>query len=138
MLTIDPVSGDKHMVVPIWVRLICALTMAAGTALGGWAVIRTVGSRLAHLKPFQGFAAETAASTVIMVNTLTFGIPISTTHSITGSIMGVGAAKGVRAVKWGVGRKIVFAWVFTFPACIVGGAVLYWLLNLLGLKAPAT
>ena len=124
-------TPDQHLVIPVWVRLICALTMAAGTALGGWAVIRTVGTRLAHLKPYQGFAAETAASATIMVNTLTFGIPISTTHSITGSIMGVGAAKGVRAVKWGVGKKIVFAWVFTFPVCILGGAAVYWLLRLM-------
>jgi PiT family inorganic phosphate transporter len=122
-----------HMVVPVWTRLLCALTMAAGTALGGWAVIRTLGSRLAHLKPFQGFCAETGASVTIMVSTLLEGIPVSTTHSITGSIMGVGAAKGARAVKWGVGKKIVFAWVFTFPVCIIGGWLLYMLFRLCGL-----
>jgi PiT family inorganic phosphate transporter len=126
-------DAEGALVVPVWVRLICALTMAAGTALGGWAVIRTLGTRLAHLKPFQGFCAETGASTVILVNTLTFGIPISTTHSITGSIMGVGAAKGVRAVKWGVGKKIVFAWAFTFPVCIVGGWLMYKGLRLIGM-----
>jgi PiT family inorganic phosphate transporter len=107
--------------------------MALGTALGGWAVMRTLGSRLAHLRPHQGFAAETAASFTILINTLYRGIPISTTHSITGAIMGVGAAHGIRAVKWGVGRKIVFAWVCTFPVCIAAGAAVLWLLRAAGL-----
>jgi PiT family inorganic phosphate transporter len=126
-------TADGRIPIPLWVRISCAACMAVGTAVGGWAVIRTLGTRLAHLKPNQGFCAETAAATTIICNTLG-GIPISTTHSITGAIMGVGAAKGVRAVKWGVGKKIVFAWVFTFPACIVGGAVLYWLLASTGLN----
>jgi PiT family inorganic phosphate transporter len=126
---------DGKLPIPTWVRLICAATMGLGTALGGWAVMRTLGSRLAHLRPHQGFAAETAASITILINTLYKGIPISTTHSITGAIMGVGAAHGVRAVKWGVGRKIVFAWVLTFPVCILGGAAIYWLLKLFGLAA---
>jgi len=107
--------------------------MALGTAVGGWAVMRTLGSRLAHLRPHQGFAAETAASVTILINTLYQGIPISTTHSITGAIMGVGAAHGIRAVKWGVGRKIVFAWVCTFPVCIAAGAAVLWLLRAAGL-----
>jgi PiT family inorganic phosphate transporter len=131
-------SGLYQMVegklpIPLWVRLLCAATMGVGTALGGWAVMRTLGSRLAHLRPHQGFAAETAASITILINTLYKGIPISTTHSITGAIIGQGAAHGIRAVKWGVGGKIVFAWVFTFPVCIVGGAAIYWLLKLFGL-----
>jgi PiT family inorganic phosphate transporter len=120
-----------HLHIPLWVRLACAACMAVGTAVGGWSVIRTLGTRLAHLKPYQGFCAETAAATTIICNTLG-GIPISTTHSITGAIMGVGAAKGVRAVKWGVGGKILFAWIFTFPVCIAGGWLLCWLLRLLG------
>ena len=125
-------EGDR-MVIPLWVRLACATAMAAGTAVGGWAVIRTLGSRLAHLKPYQGFCAETAAAFTILFNTLG-GVPISTTHSITGAIMGVGAARGIRAVKWGVGKKIVFAWVFTFPVCICSGALVWWLLDTLGVK----
>jgi PiT family inorganic phosphate transporter len=125
-------DADGRMQIPLWVRLSCAACMAVGTAIGGWAVIRTLGTRLAHLKPYQGFCAETAAATTIICNTLG-GIPISTTHSITGAIMGVGAAKGVRAVKWGVGGKIVFAWVFTFPVCIAGGWLLCWLFRLLGI-----
>ncbi|HOX05810.1 MAG TPA: inorganic phosphate transporter [Planctomycetota bacterium] len=123
-------GGGMH--IPLWVRLSCAACMAVGTAIGGWSVIRTLGTRLAHLKPYQGFCAETAAATTIICNTLG-GIPISTTHSITGAIMGVGAAKGVRAVKWGVGSKILFAWIFTFPACIAGGWLVFKGLRLLGL-----
>jgi PiT family inorganic phosphate transporter len=126
-------DGKEMLPIPLWVRLACAATMAVGTALGGWAVMRTLGQRLAHLKPHQGFAAETAASFTILINTLWRGIPISTTHSITGAIMGVGAAHGIRTVKWGVGKKIIFAWVFTFPVCIVGGVVICWLLRAVGL-----
>ncbi len=123
---------DGQMPVPFWVRLTCAMVMGLGTAVGGWEVMRTLGSRLAHLKPHQGFCAEAAASATILANTLS-GVPISTTHSITGAIMGVGAARGIKAVKWGVGRKIVFAWIFTFPACIVAGALVRLLLGLVGL-----
>ena len=126
-----PVAGNEFFI-PLWVRILCALTMALGTCIGGARVIRTLGSRLAHLRTYQGFAAESAAATTILVNTLG-GIPISTTHSITGAIMGVGAARGAKMVRWGVGKKIVFAWIVTFPVCMVGGAVLYELLMLSGL-----
>lgn len=121
-----------EMQIPFWVRIVCASAMGLGTVIGGWTVIRTLGSRLTHLKPYQGFAAETAAATTILVNTLT-GVPISTTHSITGAIMGVGAAQGAKAVQWGVGYKILFAWLCTFPACIAGGAVVFLALRALGL-----
>lgn len=116
-------DGSK-MVIPLWVRLMCAMTIAIGTLIGGWRVIRTLGSRLAHLRPYEGFAAETGASITILLNTL-YGIPLSTTHSITGAIMGVGSSMGIKVVKWGVGRKIVFAWFVTFPVCIVGGYLIY-------------
>ena len=118
--------------IPFWVRIACASAMAAGTSLGGWHVMRTLGSRLAHLRTYQGFSAETAAATTILINTLG-GVPISTTHSITGAIMGVGAARGTRAVRWGVGRKMVFAWVITFPICILGGAGMNALLRAVGI-----
>lgn len=123
-------SGD--MPIPIWVRLACAGAMAFGTAWGGWRVIRTLGMRLAHLKPVHGFAAETAAATTILVNTLA-GVPLSTTHSITGGIVGVGAVHGWKSVKWDVGGKILFAWVVTFPICIGGGALVFELLKLAGI-----
>lgn len=119
--------------IPIWVRLMCASAMALGTSLGGWHVMKTLGSRLAHLRTYQGFSAETAASATILVNTLS-GIPLSTTHSITGAILGVGTANGVKAVRWGVGKKIVFAWVVTFPICILAGGLVYTLLKFCGIK----
>ncbi|MBI4576738.1 MAG: inorganic phosphate transporter [Planctomycetes bacterium] len=124
------------MPIPLWVRLACTLAMALGTAWGGWAVIRTLGMRLAHLKPVHGFAAELAGATTILANTLT-GVPISTTHSITGAIIGVGAARGARSVKWGVGGKIVFAWFVTFPVCIGGGALFFKALVAAGLATRA-
>jgi len=126
-------TPTNDFVIPFWVRIVCAVAMALGTSLGGWRVMRTLGSRLAHLRTYQGFSAETAAATTILMNTLG-GIPISTTHSITGAIMGVGAAQGIRAVRWGVGRKIVFAWIVTFPICIVAGAVMNILLRAIGIQ----
>lgn len=120
------------MPIPLWVRLACAAAMGIGSAVGGWAVMKTLGSGLAHLKPYQGFAAETGAATTILVNTLS-GVPISTTHSITGAIMGVGAARNLKAVRWNVGRKILMAWLLTFPVCIGGGAALYLLFHAAGL-----
>jgi len=122
-----------HFEIKWWVRIVCAITMALGTSLGGWRVMKTLGSRLAHLRTYQGFSAETAAATTILMNTL-WGIPISTTHSITGAIMGVGAAQGVKAVKWGVGKKIVFAWIVTFPICILAGGLMYLLLRAVGIQ----
>jgi len=126
-------ASENDFVIPFWVRIVCAITMALGTSLGGWRVMKTLGSRLAHLRTYQGFSAETAAATTILMNTLG-GIPISTTHSITGAIMGVGAAQGVKAVKWGVGKKIVFAWIVTFPICIVAGGLMYLLLRAVGIQ----
>jgi PiT family inorganic phosphate transporter len=119
--------------VPLWVRLACAVTIAVGTSVGGWKVIRTLGSRLVHLRTYQGFSAETAAASTIMANTF-LGIPISTTHSITGAILGVGAARGAKMVRWGVGKKIVYAWIVTFPVCIIGGAIIHKLLMMSGLR----
>jgi len=124
-------GAKGEMPIPLWVRLSCATVMGIGTAWGGWRVMRTLGSKLARLKPHHGFAAETAGAFTILVNTLT-GVPISTTHSITGAIIGVGATRGVRAVKWGVGKKIVFAWLVTFPVCIGGGALMFAALKMLG------
>lgn len=111
-----------------WVRFSCAGAMFLGSIIGGWGVMRTLGSRLGEMKSYQGFAAEAGASTTILLNTLA-GVPISTTHSITGAIMGVAAAKGRKAVRWNVGKKIVFAWVATFPASMTLGAVCFILLR---------
>ena len=107
--------------IPLWVVFACALTMAAGTAAGGWRIIRTMGHKMVKLQPVHGFAAETTAAAVIHGATL-LGIPVSTTHVIATSIMGVGATKRLSAVKWGVVERIVWAWVLTLP---VTGALGY-------------
>ena len=124
-------AGEFH--IDMWMRLLCAVAMGAGTCMGGWRVMRTLGSRLIHMRTYQGFAASAAASATILANTLS-GIPMSTTHSMTGAILGVGAARRVKAVRWGVGKKIVFAWVVTFPICILVGAMICLALRAVGLR----
>lgn len=104
----------------LWVMLLCGITMAVGTALGGWRIIRTMGSKITRLDPANGFAAETAASAAILMASR-FGIPLSTTHTIGTAIMGVGATKRRSAVNWSVSRQIVATWLLTFPACLVLG-----------------
>lgn len=107
---------DFH--VPNWVIVICAVAMAAGTAVGGWRIIKTLGVRLVHLRPIHGFAAETSAATIIEIASR-IGLPLSTTHVISSTIMGVGASKRLSAVRWGVGWSIVMAWILTIPSCII-------------------
>lgn len=102
--------------VPFWVILLCSGTMGIGTALGGWKIVRTMGIRLTKLEPIHGFAAETSAA-LVMETASRFGIPLSTTHTISTSIMGVGAQRRFSAVRWGVAGEIVMAWVLTFPVC---------------------
>ena len=109
-----------EFVVDKWVVVTCALVMAAGTAAGGWRIIRTMGHKMVKLQPVHGFAAETTAAAIIHIAS-TLGIPISTTHAISTSIMGVGAVKRFGAVKWGIVERIVWAWVFTLPVCGVLG-----------------
>jgi inorganic phosphate transporter, PiT family len=104
--------------IPIWVILVCAVVMAVGTITGGWRIIRTMGMRITKLETHQGFAAEmAAASTITLASRL--GIPLSTTHTITMAIVGVGAVRGVSAVRWGVTIHVVGAWVLTFPVCAI-------------------
>lgn len=115
--------------VPRWVVAAAALAMGLGTLAGGWRVIRTLGMRLTHLRPVDGFSAETGAALVLMAMAGR-GIPVSTTHTITGSILGVGAAIRLRAVRWGVAGKIVYAWVLTLPGTALLAALAYQLLAL--------
>jgi PiT family inorganic phosphate transporter len=112
--------------IPRWVILTCAVTMAAGTAGGGMRIIRTMGQKLVKLQPVQGFAAETTAAAIIYGSAL-IGVPVSTTHVISTSIMGVGATKRLSAVKWGVVERIVWAWVLTLPITALLGAGCVWL-----------
>jgi len=121
-----PITNIDDLFIPTWVVVACATSMALGTAIGGWRVIRTLGSKLSKITTTEGFAAETGAGLVLEL-AASFGIPVSTTHTVTGAIVGVGTARGVRAVKWGVGTKILYAWVLTLPAAIVLGGTLSWL-----------
>ena len=115
--------------IPFWVILLSASVMALGTYFGGARVIRTLGVRIITMRPVHGFAAESAAATVIEVATR-IGIPVSTTHVITSTILGMGSTRRLSAVRWGVARGIVYAWVLTFPICGILGAGLYLLVNL--------
>ncbi len=117
--------------IPTWVKLVCALSIGLGTATGGWRIIRTMGMRITALKPVNGFAAETAAATVIEVATR-LGIPISTTHAISGAILGVGATRRLSAVRWGIAGRIVTAWVLTIPACFALGYGTATILRVIG------
>lgn len=115
--------------IPLWVVFACASAMALGTYSGGWRVINTLGNKVIKLDPIHGFAAETSAATVIQVATM-FGFPVSTTHTITTAIMGVGATKRLSAVRWGVAGNIVVAWVLTLPAAALVAYGAYLLVDL--------
>lgn len=115
--------------IPWWVKVSSALVISAGTYSGGWRIMRTLGRRIIHLTPPQGFAAETTASAILYVAGIGFHAPISTTHTITASIMGVGATKRLSAVRWGVAGNIIAAWVFTFPGAGLVAAIGYWILH---------
>jgi PiT family inorganic phosphate transporter len=125
IITLSLYSGGliPSIEVPRWVMFVCALAMGLGTAMGGWKVIRTIGVNMLRLEPVHGFAAETAATAVIL-GASHVGLPVSTTHVITSTIMGVGSTRRLSAVRWGVAGKIVMAWVFTLPACIAFAYVL--------------
>ena len=110
--------------VPLWVVLSCQAAMALGTLLGGWRIVRTMGSKITRLTPMQGFCAETGGAATLFLATW-LGIPVSTTHTITGAIVGVGAARRVSAVRWNVASNIVFAWIITMPAAGLVAAAFY-------------
>jgi PiT family inorganic phosphate transporter len=116
--------GD-HFYVPLWVVLSCYLVISLGTLFGGWRIVKTMGMRITKLKPFSGFCAETASSLTLFLATF-LGVPVSTTHTITGAIVGVGSLNGASAVRWGVARNIVWAWIFTIPAAGCVGAVAWY------------
>ncbi|MFN3477289.1 MAG: anion permease, partial [Candidatus Methylomirabilales bacterium] len=124
--------GWKDVTVPLWVILSCAFLAALGMTYGGWRIIKTLGMKVTHLDPVQGFAAEVSAATVLELAS-TLGIPISTTHAITSAILGVGASKNPSAVRWGVTVEIVSSWVLTLPATVFLGWLYTNLLrNLIG------
>lgn len=116
--------------IPFWVIMTSATVMAAGTYMGGARVIRTLGVRIIAMRPVHGFAAESAAASVIELATRT-GVPVSTTHVITSSILGMGSTRRLSAVRWGVAKGIVYAWILTFPICGLLGAALYWVIKMI-------
>jgi PiT family inorganic phosphate transporter len=123
---VPKLPGPKAQFIPAWITVLCALTMCAGTAAGGWRIIKTLGHKMVRLHPVHGFAAETTGASVLFVAAI-FGMPVSTTHAITTSIMGVGCAKGFNALKLSVVERILWAWVLTLPASAI---VAYGLVNI--------
>jgi PiT family inorganic phosphate transporter len=121
----------KAFTIPMWVILAAHAAIALGTLAGGWRIIHTMGSKITKLQPVGGFAAETGAAIAIFTATH-FGIPVSTTHAITGAIVGVGATRRLSAVRWGVAGQIVWAWVLTIPMAALFGACTYWAAHMLG------
>jgi PiT family inorganic phosphate transporter len=122
-------GGEFH--VPFWVMFACYACMGLGTLMGGWRIVHTMGSRITRLRPFQGFCAETGGA-ITLFGATWLGIPVSTTHTITGCIIGVGAARSVSAVRWSVANSIVIAWIITIPATAFIGALFYALSGLFG------
>jgi PiT family inorganic phosphate transporter len=120
----------KNPSIPPWVMVSCAVVMGLGTSAGGWRIIRTMGHRIIRLEPVNGFAAETAGAAVILTASH-YGMPVSTTHCIAGSIFGVGAAKRLSAVRWQVAINMVIAWLVTIPAAAAVGAAAYGLISLI-------
>src|SRR5882672_2430715 len=121
--------GDQFYV-PFWVVLICHAAIALGTMFGGWRIVRTMGMRLTALQPIGGFCAETAGA-IALLGSAKFGIPVSTTHTITGAIIGVGSTRRLSAVRWGVARSVIWAWVLTIPCTAAISAAIYLPLRLL-------
>jgi PiT family inorganic phosphate transporter len=122
--------GDTFYV-PLWVVLTCQSALALGTLFGGWRIVHTMGSKITRLNPMQGFCAETGGA-ITLFGATWLGIPVSTTHTITGAIVGVGAARRVSAVRWGLAGNIVVAWVVTLPATAAIAALTYWVSHLAG------
>jgi inorganic phosphate transporter, PiT family len=123
----DVQSSDDS--IPVWVKLVCALMLSLGTYAGGWRIMRTLGRKIIELDPPQGFAAEATGASILYVSSYIFQAPISTTHVITSAIMGVGATKRVKAVRWGIAKNIVLGWFITMPAAGVVAAVVFWLVS---------
>jgi PiT family inorganic phosphate transporter len=128
LLVTGIVTKDDHIRNHLWIILSCQSAIALGTLLGGWRIVKTMGQRITKLKPFEGFCAETAGALTLFGATH-FGIPVSTTHVITGAIIGAGARKGASAVKWGVTKKIFWAWILTIPVSAVIGGIMFHFLN---------
>ena len=122
------ISGGENFVIPIWIMIVCSLMMTFGTIIGGNKIIKTVGMKIIKLEPYQGTAADLAGFTGLLFASFT-GIPVSTNHTKATSIMGVGASRGLKRVNWGTAKKLVLAWIITFPGCGLLGYLLTLLLS---------
>ena len=129
-----PTAGSSHLYlpnadhIPLWVVLAAYTAIALGTALGGWRIVKTMGSRITKLRPFGGVLRRDRRGRRGPAGLATSGVPVSTTHTITGAIVGVGAANRLSAVRWGVAGRIVWAWILTIPASALVAALIFWLL----------
>jgi len=121
--------ADKDEGIPLWVKVCAAAAISAGTYSGGWRIMRTLGRKIIEVDPARGFVAESVSATVLYVNAFVLHAPVSTTHTVTSAIMGVGATKRASAVRWGVAKNIGIAWVLTIPAAAAVAAIFYWILN---------
>jgi PiT family inorganic phosphate transporter len=124
---VDPKTKEPHN----WVVYACHAAMGLGTLMGGWRIVKTMGQKICHLQPVHGFSAETGGA-ICLYGATWLGIPVSTTHTITGAIVGVGSTRGPRAVQWGVAGRVVWAWILTIPASALIAAVSWWVFSLLG------
>ena len=129
--TIDAV-GKKHLHVPNWIPISCYIAIALGTMLGGWRIVKTMGTKITKVTPLEGVAAETAGAITLFGVSQGLGIPVSTTHTISGSIMGVGMTKRLSAVRWGVATNLLVAWILTIPVSMLVAALVYWAMMFIG------
>jgi len=128
-VSMEVVNGKKHLSIPDWVPFACYTAIALGTMMGGWKIVKTMGTKITKVTPLEGVAAETGGAITLFL-TEYLKIPVSTTHTITGSIVGVGISKGLSAVKWGVTINLLWAWILTIPVSAIFGAVLYYFVSL--------
>jgi PiT family inorganic phosphate transporter len=129
--TIDAV-GKKHLHVPNWIPISCYIAIALGTMIGGWRIVKTMGTKITKVTPLEGVAAETAGAITLFGVSQGLGIPVSTTHTISGAIMGVGMTKRLSAVRWGVATNLLVAWILTIPVSMLIAALVYWGMMLIG------
>jgi PiT family inorganic phosphate transporter len=129
--TIDA-AGKSHLHVPNWIPISCYLAIAMGTMMGGWRIVKTMGTKITKVTPLEGVAAETAGAITLFGVSQGLGIPVSTTHTISGAIMGVGMTKRLSAVRWGVASNLLVAWVLTIPVSMVIAALVYWGMMVIG------
>lgn len=136
LLAAAPITHlTKSDPVPLWVVLSCQVAMALGTLMGGWRIVKTLGQGICHLEPVHGFSAETAGA-LCLYGATALGVPVSTTHTITGAIFGVGLTRTFRSVRWGVAVRVIWAWVLTIPASALMGVAAYYLFTMAGWRVP--